>query len=52
MVSPELRAEYDRRGVGLISLSAGASSLIEEIGRGSKEDAQVILMNADPAVMV
>jgi len=52
MVSPELRAEYDRRGVGLISLSAGASSLIEELGRGSKEDAQVILMNADPAVMV
>ena len=48
MVSPELRREYERRGIGLIDLEEGAASLLDEILHGGKEASQVILMSADP----
>jgi malonyl CoA-acyl carrier protein transacylase/NAD(P)-dependent dehydrogenase (short-subunit alcohol dehydrogenase family) len=48
MVSPELRREYDRRGIGLIDLKQGAVALLEEILHGDKDASQVILMSADP----
>ncbi len=48
MVSPELRREYERRGIGLIDLAEGAASLLDEILHGDKEASQVILMSADP----
>jgi hypothetical protein len=51
MVSPELRREYERAGVGLIPLSIGPDCLLSELGADSEEHAQVILMNAEPAAM-
>jgi NAD(P)-dependent dehydrogenase (short-subunit alcohol dehydrogenase family) len=47
MVTPELRREYARRGIGLIPVEAGIESFFEELARGRKEDAQVLLANAD-----
>ena len=51
MVSPELRREYARRGVGLISLDEGADLLLRELIVGAKDDAQVILVNAAPETL-
>lgn len=51
MVSPELRREYARRGVGLIDPDRGVASLLDEILRGDRRDAQVILMNAEPGAL-
>jgi len=51
MVSPQLRREYERHGVGLISLAAGQDSLLKELATGDKDNPQVILMNAEPAAM-
>jgi NAD(P)-dependent dehydrogenase (short-subunit alcohol dehydrogenase family) len=51
MVSPELRREYERAGVGLIPLSIGPDCLLSELGADSEKHAQVILMNAEPAAM-
>lgn len=47
MVTPELRREYARRGIGLIPADAGIESFFEELAHGPKEDAQVLLANAD-----
>ncbi len=51
MVSPQLRREYDRRGIGLIPLAAGPDCLLSELGAGNRRHAQVILMSADPAAL-
>jgi acyl transferase domain-containing protein/NAD(P)H-dependent flavin oxidoreductase YrpB (nitropropane dioxygenase family) len=42
MVSPELRAEYARRGVGLIAPDAGVQRLLDELATG--RDPHVVLM--------
>lgn len=49
MVSPELRREYARRGIGLIPLDAGVAELLEEIDRPGSDAARIVLMGAaDP----
>jgi NAD(P)-dependent dehydrogenase (short-subunit alcohol dehydrogenase family) len=47
MVTPELRREYERRGIGLIPAPAGIESFFAELAHGSKDDAQVLIANAD-----
>ena len=51
MVSDELRREYARRGIGLISEDQGIQGLVDEIRSGDKRFAQVILMSADPTAL-
>ena len=51
MVSPELQREYGRRGIGLIDPDRGVDALIDELRFGSATDVQVILSNADPAIL-
>ena len=46
-----LRREYERLGIGLISLASGPDCLLSELGSGDKRNAQVILMRAEPAAM-
>ena len=46
MVTPELEAEYGRRGIGLIDPEDGVDRLLEAIARG--DGPQVILMRAHP----
>ncbi|HET9334185.1 MAG TPA: SDR family NAD(P)-dependent oxidoreductase [Gemmatimonadota bacterium] len=49
MVSPELRREYARRGIGLIALDAGVAGLLAEIERPKADAARIVLMGAaDP----
>jgi malonyl CoA-acyl carrier protein transacylase/NADP-dependent 3-hydroxy acid dehydrogenase YdfG len=50
MVSPELTREYERRGIGLIDPQEGLDAFLDELLHGGTA-AQVILMNASPAVM-
>jgi NAD(P)-dependent dehydrogenase (short-subunit alcohol dehydrogenase family) len=52
MVTPQLRREYERHGIGLIPLAAGPDSLLAELGAGDKKHAQVILMSADPHALL
>jgi acyl transferase domain-containing protein/NAD(P)-dependent dehydrogenase (short-subunit alcohol dehydrogenase family) len=47
MVSPELRREYERRGVGLIDPADGVACLLAELAGGT--DPQVVYMCAEPA---
>ncbi|HUF90161.1 MAG TPA: SDR family NAD(P)-dependent oxidoreductase, partial [Gemmatimonadota bacterium] len=49
MVSPELRREYERRGIGLIPLDAGVASLLDEIDQPRPDVARVVLMGAADA---
>jgi acyl transferase domain-containing protein/NAD(P)H-dependent flavin oxidoreductase YrpB (nitropropane dioxygenase family)/acyl carrier protein len=49
MVSPELRREYARRGIGLIPLEAGVAGLLDEIDEARTDGARIVLMGAaDP----
>ena len=49
MVSPELRREYARRGIGLIPLDEGVAGLLAEIDRPQADAARIVLMGAaDP----
>lgn len=48
MVTPELRREYARRGIGLISAGAGVASLLDEIASGDRDAAQVVLTRGRP----
>jgi NAD(P)-dependent dehydrogenase (short-subunit alcohol dehydrogenase family) len=47
MVSPELEAEYARRGIGTIAPSEGVHALMRELAWGSRLDAQVVYACAD-----
>jgi NAD(P)-dependent dehydrogenase (short-subunit alcohol dehydrogenase family) len=47
MVSPELEAEYARRGIGTIASSEGVHALMRELAWGSRLDAQVVYACAD-----
>jgi len=49
MVSPELRREYARRGIGLIPLEAGVASLMDEIDESRATAPRVVLMGAADA---
>jgi malonyl CoA-acyl carrier protein transacylase/NAD(P)-dependent dehydrogenase (short-subunit alcohol dehydrogenase family) len=49
MVSPELRREYRRRGIGLIPLGEGVERLLQEITSGPPDDAQIVIMSATSA---
>jgi acyl transferase domain-containing protein/NAD(P)H-dependent flavin oxidoreductase YrpB (nitropropane dioxygenase family) len=52
MVSPELRREYGRRGIGLIPLAHGSKQLLAELNaNGGANESQIILMNAEPEAM-
>jgi hypothetical protein len=51
MVSAELQREYGRRGIGLIAPDRGVEALIDELSYGVAADVQVILSNADPAIL-
>jgi NAD(P)-dependent dehydrogenase (short-subunit alcohol dehydrogenase family) len=51
MVSPELRREYARLGIGLIPLASGPDRLLAELGQAGTAPAQVILMSAEPAAL-
>ena len=51
MVSDELAREYARRGISLIPLADGLDMLLQEMGAGAKEQAQVIIAAADPDVL-
>jgi NAD(P)-dependent dehydrogenase (short-subunit alcohol dehydrogenase family) len=48
MISPELREQYQRRGVTLIDPTAGVQAFLDELRDGAPEDAQVILMSGEP----
>jgi len=49
MVSPDLRREYARRGIGLIPLQAGVEGLLDEIAEARADVARIVLMGAaDP----
>jgi acyl transferase domain-containing protein/NAD(P)H-dependent flavin oxidoreductase YrpB (nitropropane dioxygenase family)/NADP-dependent 3-hydroxy acid dehydrogenase YdfG len=43
MVSPELEREFDRRGVALIGLEQGCRMLHEELTRGHKGEAEIVI---------
>jgi acyl transferase domain-containing protein/NAD(P)H-dependent flavin oxidoreductase YrpB (nitropropane dioxygenase family) len=43
MVSPELEREFARRGVGLIPPDRGCELLIEELRRGAKGEAEIVI---------
>jgi acyl transferase domain-containing protein/NAD(P)H-dependent flavin oxidoreductase YrpB (nitropropane dioxygenase family)/NAD(P)-dependent dehydrogenase (short-subunit alcohol dehydrogenase family)/acyl carrier protein len=43
MVSPSLEAEFTRRGVALVSLEQGCQMLEEELNRGKKGEAEVVI---------
>ena len=49
MVSPELAAEFAKRGIGLIEAEEGSVSFLDELLYGGKDEPQVILLKADPA---
>jgi NAD(P)-dependent dehydrogenase (short-subunit alcohol dehydrogenase family)/malonyl CoA-acyl carrier protein transacylase len=51
MVSPELARELARRGVGLIAPEEGVEEFIAELLHGHRDDAQVVLVKADPAAL-
>jgi NAD(P)-dependent dehydrogenase (short-subunit alcohol dehydrogenase family) len=51
MVSPELARELARRGVGLIAPEEGVQEFMAELLHGHSEDAQVVLVKADPAAL-
>ncbi len=46
MVSPELAAEYAKRGIGLIEPEEGSVSFLDELLYGAKDEPQVILLRA------
>ncbi len=48
MVSKELESEYAKRGISLIGLDIGAEAFLDELDMGSPDDAQVVLMCAQP----
>jgi NAD(P)-dependent dehydrogenase (short-subunit alcohol dehydrogenase family) len=48
MISPELREQYDRRGVSVIDPESGVQAFLDELRDGASEDAQVILMSGQP----
>lgn len=45
MVTPELRREYGRRGIGLISPREGVRSLLEELSFGEADEPNVIIVS-------
>jgi NAD(P)-dependent dehydrogenase (short-subunit alcohol dehydrogenase family) len=47
MVSPELARQYEKNGVDVIELEAGARSFLDELEFGQESDSQVILTAAD-----
>ena len=53
MVSPELKREYGKRGIGLIPLERGSERLLAELiaNGGAEKESQVIYMNAEPEAM-
>jgi len=51
MVSPELAAEFERRGIGLIDPDEGIEALFEELSGAVGRDPQVILACADLTVL-
>ena len=53
MVSPELKREYGKRGIGLIPLERGSERLLAELiaNGGAENESQIILMNAEPEAM-
>ena len=50
MVSPTLKREFARSGVGVISLGAGARSLLEELANGDSTATEVVIGDMLPAV--
>jgi hypothetical protein len=44
MVTPELEAEFLRRGVCLINLNDGVEAFFDELSAGNPQDAQVLWM--------
>jgi acyl transferase domain-containing protein/NAD(P)H-dependent flavin oxidoreductase YrpB (nitropropane dioxygenase family)/NADP-dependent 3-hydroxy acid dehydrogenase YdfG/acyl carrier protein len=51
MVSPQLARELARRGVGLIAPEEGVAEFLAELLHGPDDDAQVVLLKADPAAL-
>ncbi len=51
MVSPEVRQEFQRRGISLIPAATGRQRLIEELTLGRKGEAEVIICGEDAQVM-
>jgi NAD(P)-dependent dehydrogenase (short-subunit alcohol dehydrogenase family) len=49
MVSPELKREFARRGVSLLSLSAGRRALWQEIQQGPAAEAEVVVGGREAA---
>ncbi|OGQ91866.1 MAG: hypothetical protein A2289_11765 [Deltaproteobacteria bacterium RIFOXYA12_FULL_58_15] len=47
MVDDSLSAEYEKRGMGLITPAAGVESLIQELTGGAPHDAQILLARAN-----
>lgn len=46
MMTPELRREYGRRGIGLIPPGEGVRTLLEELSFGEADETNVIIMSA------
>lgn len=51
MVSPELKREFMRRGVDLLSPEAGRRACWMEIQQGAAEDAEIVIGGAAPAAL-
>ena len=47
MVTPSLRAEFARQGIGLIPLEAGAQLLVDELCEPTRGAVEVVLRNAE-----
>ncbi|MBI3925166.1 MAG: polyketide synthase dehydratase domain-containing protein, partial [Armatimonadetes bacterium] len=48
MVTPALRKEFERLGVGLIPLLAGAECMVAELGSGSLDEVEVLIGDGFP----
>jgi malonyl CoA-acyl carrier protein transacylase/NAD(P)-dependent dehydrogenase (short-subunit alcohol dehydrogenase family) len=51
MVSRDLLAEYERRGINLIAPELGVISFVDELLYGPRDNAQVILTAAEPSLL-
>ncbi len=49
MVTPGLRKEFERLGVGLIPLEAGAKALVEELARTGADGVEILLGDGFPS---
>ncbi|HTJ24634.1 MAG TPA: SDR family NAD(P)-dependent oxidoreductase [Candidatus Limnocylindria bacterium] len=51
MVSPELEAEYTRRGIATIEVADGVRAFVNELVHGTRADAQAVYACADAATL-